>query len=311
MARVLFDLDVLQTFSTGMALGSFARAADRLGRSTSAVSAQLKKLEAQAGTPLLRKAGRGLELTEAGETLLRYARRLLELNDEAATALRGRDMAGHVRIGLQEDFGESLLPAVLGRFARAHPNVRVEACVTRSADLRERLERGQLDLAFAWDVDTRASGERVATLRVDQHLEVERGGRVPLAARRDRRPGEALPLVLLDAPCPLRELVVNALDRAGIAWRHAFSSSSLAALWAATGAGLGLAVRTPFGLPASVRPLDTAGTGLPRLPAMGLVLHHARPDPDAPAARIGALMVEAVRAHLGVPVVHEAADAMA
>src|SRR5260221_6711423 len=83
MTRVLYDLDVLRTFCTGVELGSFARAADRLGRSTSAVSAQLKKLESQCGTPLLRKSGRGLVLTEAGDTLRGYALRLLELNDRA------------------------------------------------------------------------------------------------------------------------------------------------------------------------------------------------------------------------------------
>ncbi|WP_412179670.1 LysR family transcriptional regulator, partial [Variovorax paradoxus] len=81
MSQVMFDLDVLRSFSTGVALGSYARAADRLGRSTSAVSAQLKKLESQAGTVLFRKAGRGLELTDAGETLLAYAHRLLALNE--------------------------------------------------------------------------------------------------------------------------------------------------------------------------------------------------------------------------------------
>ncbi|TGS25140.1 LysR family transcriptional regulator, partial [bacterium M00.F.Ca.ET.180.01.1.1] len=69
MRRVTFDLDVLRTFVTGMELGSFAKAAERLGRSTSAVSAQLKKLEEQADTPIFRKAGRGLALTEAGETM--------------------------------------------------------------------------------------------------------------------------------------------------------------------------------------------------------------------------------------------------
>jgi DNA-binding transcriptional LysR family regulator len=59
MRRTIFDLDVLRTFSTGMELGNFAKAAERLGRSTSAVSAQLKRLEEQAGTPIFRKAGRG------------------------------------------------------------------------------------------------------------------------------------------------------------------------------------------------------------------------------------------------------------
>src|SRR6478609_4842573 len=94
MSRLLFDLDVLRSFVTGVELGSFAKAADRVGRSTSAVSAQLKKLEEQAGTPIFRKAGRGLALTEAGETMLGYARRLLELNDEAAAAIHDVELEG-------------------------------------------------------------------------------------------------------------------------------------------------------------------------------------------------------------------------
>lgn len=107
MGRVTFDLDDLRSYVTGIELGSFAKAAERLGRSTSAVSAHLKKLEQQVGSPILRKSGRGMVMTEAGETLLGYARRLLELNDEAATAVRGLDLHGTVRLGLQEDFGET------------------------------------------------------------------------------------------------------------------------------------------------------------------------------------------------------------
>jgi len=89
MGRITFDLEDLRSYVTGIELGSFAKAAERLGRSTSAVSAHLKKLEQQAGAPILRKVGRGMVMTEAGETLLGYARRLLELNDEAAAAVRG------------------------------------------------------------------------------------------------------------------------------------------------------------------------------------------------------------------------------
>jgi DNA-binding transcriptional LysR family regulator len=151
MRRISFDLDVLRSFVAGVDLGSFARAASRLDRSTSAVSAQLKKLEMQAGRPLLRRAGRGMVLTEAGEVMLGYARRLLELNDEAATALRGGELDGAIRLGLQEDFGETLLPEVLGRFTRAHPKVRIEAHIARNAELLERIGAGRLDLALAWE----------------------------------------------------------------------------------------------------------------------------------------------------------------
>lgn len=149
MQRITFDLDVLRTFVVGIELGSFANAAERLGRSTSAVSAQLKKLEEQVGEPVLRKSGRGLVLTAAGETLLAYARRLLELNDEAAIAVRGVDLEGWVKVGLQEDFGEDVLTKILGNFARAHPRVRVEARVSRNAELLDLVTSGRLDLALA------------------------------------------------------------------------------------------------------------------------------------------------------------------
>ena len=305
MAQVMFDLDVLRSFSTGVALGSYARAADRLGRSTSAVSAQLKKLEAQAGTPLFRKAGRGLQLTDAGETMLAYAHRLLELNQEAAAAVQGTDLQGRVRLGLQEDLGEKVLPAVLGRFARAHPRVRIEACVARSAELREQLELGQLDMALVWDAGfgaTSLPAERVVRLPLHwlapasaEALDVPWWEARKAGGRRSREP---LPLVLLDAPCPLRELVTSTLERAGIAWRYAFTSASLAAIWAATSAGLGLSVRTPFGLPASVRILERAGSGLPALPQMALTLYRARAEAEPPVERLAVLLIDAVRQHV-------------
>lgn len=150
MSQTTFDLAVLRSFVAGMDLGSFAKTADRVGRSTSAVSAQIHKLEEQAGTPLFRKFGRELVLTDADEVMLNYARRLVELNDEAAVAVRGVDLEGWIRLGLQEDFGEIVLPDVLGRFARAHPKVRIEARVARSTELLERIGNGQLDLALVW-----------------------------------------------------------------------------------------------------------------------------------------------------------------
>lgn len=310
MGQVMFDLDVLRTFSTGIALGSYARAADKLGRSTSAVSSQLKKLQAQAGTDLFRKAGRGLELTDAGETLLAYAHRMLELNEEAGAALRGVDLQGLVRLGLQEDFGETLLPAVLGRFARAHPKVRIEACVARSTELRERLELGQLDLALAWHVGDQPlspHAERVARLPllwigpsgpdpIEAAWWAERAGRS--AGPRANRSKEPLPLVMLDAPCPLRDIVITALDRAGVPWRRSFGSASLAALWAAASAGLGLTVRTPFGLPSHVRAIDPRLLSLPALPQISLVLYRAQTHPDAPASRLATLLLEAVHPYV-------------
>lgn len=199
---------------------------------------------------------------------------------------------------------------MLGRFARAHPKVRIEACVARSSELRERLELGQLDLALAWDAGDQPLSpyaERVARLpllwigpaapeRVDAPWWTEREQRGPGA--RQPKSKEPLPLIMLDAPCPLREIVVSALDRAGEPWRRAFGSASLAALWAATSAGLGLTVRTPFGLPSQVRALDRALLSLPALPQISLVLYRAQARCEDPAGRLATLLLEAVRQHV-------------
>ncbi|APE49919.1 LysR family transcriptional regulator [Delftia sp. HK171] len=304
MTRVLYDLDVLRTFCTGVELGSFARAADRLGRSTSAVSAQLKKLESQCGTPLLRKSGRGLVLTEAGETLRGYALRLLELNDRAVAAVRGSELRGLVRLGLQEDLGESVLPHVLGQFARAHPHVRIEASVARSDELRERMALGQFDLALLWDVGMNHAcvhGEHIMRLPLQwigpASLDAAEAGWAR-GLNGGAQGDEALPLAMLEAPCPLRDIVTAALDKKGLAWRHAFNSASLTAVWAATAAGLGLSVRTPFGLPAHVRPLDAHALGLPTLPSMDLILGRAALDAPEPVDRLARILVDAVREHV-------------
>nr|WP_199047610.1 LysR substrate-binding domain-containing protein [Dyella sp. ASV24] len=287
MRRITFDLDVLRTFVTGVEAGSFAKAAERLNRSTSAVSAQLKKLEEQAGMPVLRKSGRGMALTEAGETMLAYARRLLELNDEAAAALHGADLEGWVRLGLPEDFGESLLTEVLGRFARSHPRVRVEVRIARNTELLDRVGSGRLDLALAWDGGVSTPHE-------------ERMGSMPLrwiggadaAPAWPRDDDEPLPLVMLEAPCIMRTAATTALDRANIPWRIAFTSASLAGTWAAVAAGLGVSLRTPYGLPPSVRALLPRETALPPLGELGLRLHRADAEPSPAVDRLATILTQ-------------------
>lgn len=149
-----FDLDALRSFVTGIECGSFAQAAGRLCRSTSAVSAQLKKLEQQCGTALVEKRGRHLALTQNGEIIMGYARRLLALNDEAQRALQGELLQGEIRIGMQEDFGESLMPGILGEFKRHHPGMRIIARVDRNRALLNALNDNMLDMALLWQPES-------------------------------------------------------------------------------------------------------------------------------------------------------------
>ncbi|WP_439896728.1 LysR substrate-binding domain-containing protein [Burkholderia ubonensis] len=322
-----FDIAALRSLVAGMDLGSFAKAADRVARSSSAVSAQIRKLEEQAGTPLFVKSGRGLALTDAGDAMLRYARRMIELNDEAAAAVRGVSLDGWVRIGLQEDFGEAILPGVLGRFARAHPKVRIEARVAHNAELLERLDANQLDLALVWGDP--ASAAFVARTGIDS----EEIARVPMrwigaagsgaagvgaagsgaagsATAGDgdagepsvRMPDEPLPLVVFDRPCRFFGAATDALDRVGVPWRVAFTTPSLAGLWAAASAGLGLTVRSHYGLPASVRLLDAAPLGLPELPSVPLMLLRRASSATPTVDRLARIMTQAVSGATETPV---------
>jgi len=223
-----------------------------------------------------------------------YARRLLALNDEAVTALRGATLAGSVRLGMQQDFGEHLLTDVLGRFARAHPQVCIDARVARNVQLLEQITAGQLDLALAWD-NGGVTWPHAAAL-----------GRLPLRwlaaaseplllpqTQAQTQPGPApLPLVVLDAPCLMRAAAINALARAGIAWRIAFTSTSLSGVWAAVAACLGVTVRTAVGVPATVRLLPPSA--LPPLPTIGITLLQAEAQPAPVTQRLRDIVLEAV-----------------
>jgi DNA-binding transcriptional LysR family regulator len=140
--------------------------------------------------------------------------------------------------------------------------VRVEASVDRNAVLVERLDKGQLDLALIFGSGTRAGAERLATLPMvwiggeEQALELT----------------QPVPLVLFEAPCLFRKAGIAALDAARIHWRIAFTSPSLAGLWAAVDAGLGISPRTAAQLPKSLKILGRS-SGLPKLPAIDLSLH--------------------------------------
>ena len=295
MPQTNFDIASLRTFVVGMDLGSFAKAADRVGRSTSAVSAQIKKLEEQAGAPLFRKSGRKLALTEAGDNMLAFARRLVDLNDEAAFAMRGPNLEGWVRLGLQEDFGETMLPDVLGRFARAHPKVRIEARVARNTDLLERIDANELDLAMVWGNGGQlTSGQRPgrsSELIAEPAMCWIGSATVPWRANAD----EPLPLVAFDRPCLFFSAATAELDRRRIAWRVAFTSPGLSGLWAAAAAGLGLTVRTRYGLPASVSVLDPRSIGLPILQSLSLTLVRASVVGTPTVDRLASIMLECVR----------------
>ncbi|VVE34743.1 LysR family transcriptional regulator [Pandoraea morbifera] len=285
------DMDALRTFVATQQLGSLNRAAERIGRSQSAVSQQMRKLEEQVGHPLFRRQGRGLVLTDAGDMILSYAHRILDLNDEAVLAVRGASIDGVVRFGLPGDFAEAWLPAALGRFKKAHPGVRVEVAVERNGVLLERLDRDELDLALVMDNEHRPDAELLATLPMTWIGSAD--------ADEALHSGRALDLALFHPPCFFRRAGIEALDRANISWRLAYTTASLQSLWSGVAAGLGITLRTGAGMPSSLRRLG-AQEGLPPLPSVKLCLHGRHQDTSPALVQLKHVVTACVNEHLSL-----------
>jgi DNA-binding transcriptional LysR family regulator len=259
--RPTFDMDALRTMVVGTDLGSFARAASQLGRSQSAVSMQLKKLEEQAGQPLFRRNGRGLAPTEAGEALLAYARRIISLNDEAAASLGAPIATASVRMGLPQDLFDDVMPDVMTRFSRRRSGVHLEVRAGRNYGLEEEVRAGRLDVAVAFfAAGSDAHGTLLASLPM---LWLgTKGLAKPLA-------DEPIPLVVFDHPCLFRQTALHALEGKGRRWRLSVTTPSLPGVWAALRSGYGISVRPARPVPSGLR--DVGGElGLPKLPAIEL-----------------------------------------
>ena len=259
------ELDLVRSFLTVAEARSFTRAGQRLGRSQSAVSLQIRRLEDQIGKKLLSRDPRHVVLTADGEAFLPQARRLLRLNDEILSNLTGGDVEGEVRLGAPEDFATVHLPGILGEFARANPKATLAVTCDLTLNLLDQLRAGALDLALVKrepvgrDVGARVWREPLVWVGADESL-VEREGPIPL--------------VVAPSPCVYRKRTIAALDSVGRAWRCAYTSPSLAGQLAALSAGLGITV-----LPREMAPPDLvrlgARHGLPELPDTEIAMMRA------------------------------------
>jgi DNA-binding transcriptional LysR family regulator len=287
MTRVSLELDLLRSLVSGTELGSFARAAEKVGRSQSAVSLQMKKLESLLEVDIFEKQGRALSLTPAGIILCDYARRMLDLNEEAVAAVRGAALSGSVRFGMSVDFENTWLPATLARFGRAHANVSMEIRMERNSVLAAQIDHNELDIALLFGHKDKRRSQPVA------ELDMAWIGRPDLALPAN----EPLPLLLLDHPCIFRRAALKALDAANIRWRVAVTSPSLGGLWAAAQAGLGITVRTEVSMPRGLVNLGRA-LQLPDLPTVDLSIHQSGKSVSPVVATLKSNLLEVLRENL-------------
>ncbi|MFE1597643.1 LysR substrate-binding domain-containing protein [Methylobacterium sp. ID0610] len=224
------ELDLLRAFVAVAETGSFTAAADVVGRSQSAVSQKVLRLEEILGRRVFDRTSRTLGLTPDGERLLVAARHMLEFNDKVMREWREPPAAGTLRLGVSEDFIPGQLPKLLARFGRLYPGVHIDLVTGLSCNLLEAYDADRLDAVIAKRGGVSPRGRVI--------------WREPLVwlAAADYEPDFTKParLVMLAPPCTYREMMIAALDSVRREWVAACTASSLMGVQAAVAGGLGV-----------------------------------------------------------------------
>eukprot|EP01132_Coremiostelium_polycephalum_P003530 gene3530-4392_t len=253
------DLDLLRTFVTVIETGSLSAAAPRVGRSQSAVSMQMQRLEQAVGKQLLIRNPRSVEPNLAGESFLNYARRLLRLSDEAWANVTRPEETGSVRLGVPDDYAAFLLPPVLSRFAEEHPLVTVELVCEQSTSLVKAIDEDRVNLAIV----TRGATQPLEVIRRERLIWVASPTHVAWE-------NDPLPIALFEPGCAARMNVLDALGDADRSYRCTYSSASLLGLIAVVQAGLAVAALAACSVPSTLRVIGE-NEGLPPLRDLEIV----------------------------------------
>lgn len=229
----MLDLELLRSFVAVVDAGGFTRASERVHRTQSTVSQQIKRLEDDFGRVLLSRNGKTVTPTDDGERLLSYARRILSLAEEARDVLARPSSEGAVRLGIPEDFAAYRLTKLLGKFARSRPGLRLDVRADQSTYLRRDLERGELDLALL----KRNAGDKGGIAVWPERVHWVTSKATPIDTTVN-----SVPLIFFPTGCLYRARAIHAIESAGRAWHMAYTSSSLSGIQAAVAAGLGLSI---------------------------------------------------------------------
>ena len=277
----MLDLELLRSFVSVVDSGGFTRAGERVHRTQSTVSQQIKRLEDDIGQPLLNRTSKDVTPTEAGERLLSYARRLLALAEEARDVVGGPSHEGAVRLGIPEDFAAYRLTKLLASFSRARPGLRLDVRVDQSTNLRRDLERGDLDLALF----KRSAGEKGGIAVWPERVHWVASKARPIDAKI-----QSVPLIGFPTGCLYRSRAIHAIESAGRSWHMAYTSSSLAGIQAAVAAGMGLSILSEIAIQADHRVL-TAKDGFAPIDKTEVALV-ASPDASPATLRLADRLAE-------------------
>ncbi|MEK7261889.1 MAG: LysR family transcriptional regulator [Pseudomonadota bacterium] len=207
------DIASLQVFLAVADTGSFSRAAERVFLTQPAISKRIAALEADLGTRLFDRIGRGIHLTEAGQALLIRARTVLrELDDvrRSITNLSGA-VAGELSMATSHHIGLHRLPPALKRFHDTYPGVRLDLRFMDSERACSAVTHGELELAVVTLPPQVSPPLRVEKIW-DDPLDIVVNPQHPLAAHASAaRQLTAYPAILPGPGTYTREIILKAL----------------------------------------------------------------------------------------------------
>ncbi|SNS61305.1 DNA-binding transcriptional regulator, LysR family [Pseudomonas japonica] len=278
------QIDWLKCFVAVVDTGSLSKAAPEVHRSQSAVSMQLKKLEAALGRQLLVRDARQQQLTADGQVLLGYARRILDLHSDAQNAFHGDELTGRIRLGVPDDYAARYLTPVLKRFALRYGAVEIELDCEQSTSLIPRIDQGDLDLALV----SRDHSRRGTLLFREPMVWV--GSPQFDVWRRD-----PLPIATYESTSQARRCAIHSLALQGRDYRVVYNSSSLAGQIAAVESGLAVAVLTRCSAPEHLEILG-AEHGLGPLEPMEVAVYRSRASHGSkPVDQLYGLLIKTLR----------------
>ncbi|WP_428031274.1 LysR substrate-binding domain-containing protein [Ancylobacter sp.] len=268
------DLALLRSFTVVARAGSISGACVQIGRTQSALSMQMHRLESALGQPLLHRSGSGVRLTTAGEKLLVHAEALLARHDEILADMVGTGLRGSVSFGCPEDYSAAFLPELLRGFCARYPDVELRMVCAPTLELRPLLHRRQIEMALV-SLPEAEGGEAI---RPADFVWVANAPEPAVLSQ------PILPLAL-SAPLTLDyRAACAAMEAVGRRYRVAFASNSLAGLIAIARSGHAISVLTRMAVPPD---LHVVTGELPALPRIGIALEYADPRPSLAAQALG------------------------
>ena len=232
------ELTELRIFKAVAEHGGITRAAAALNRVQSNVTTRVKQLEERLGARLFHRQGRRLVLSSEGRLLLDYADRLLRLSAEAQAALKGHVPQGVLKIGALESTAATRLPAVLARYHRDYPAVRLELATATTGALVDKVLREELEAAFVAEPFS-AGGLQTRHVFTEELVLITARNHPRVAS-----PGDLASRTVLAFPtgCSYRRRLEHWLGRAHLAAERVMEYGSYHAIVACAAAGAGIAV---------------------------------------------------------------------